>query len=75
MEDSKSSYLKGVATQATAILLAALGAGAIAFFQSLASQAGACPTPTMAPEEAGALGALFKAAHTALTMGHGTMRV
>lgn len=74
MKDSESSFLRGVATQATAILLAALGAGAIAFIQSIAIQTGACVPPAVTPEEAGALGGLFKAVHTALTMGHGTMK-
>lgn len=66
-------YAKGVAAQATAIVLAAAGAALIAFFQSAASQTGICPLPQVTPGEAGALGALFKGIHSALIMGRVTM--
>lgn len=71
MEKPENSYLKGVAVQATAIFLAALGAGVIAFAQSFATQSGLCPAPSMTPEEAGILGGLFKSIHSALMMRHG----
>lgn len=61
-------YLKGVAVQATAILLAGLGAAAIAFFQSVAAQTGACPSPAMGPGSVGALGAAIKGVHSAFIM-------
>lgn len=64
-------YLKGVATQATAILLAALGAAAFAFFQSMAASTGVCPAPVSNPAEIGAMGAMFKGIHTAFIMRHG----
>lgn len=67
-------YLKGVATQATAILLAAAGAAAFAFFQSMAASYGVCPAPAVDPVEVGGLGALFKSIHTALTMNYGILR-
>lgn len=66
-------YIKGVATQATAIILAALGAAAFAFFQSAASSAGICPAQTASVEEVGLLGALFKGIHSAILLGRGTM--
>lgn len=62
-----NEYFKGVATQGTAILLAALAAGAITFFQSLAAQSGVCPAPVASPGQAGVLGAIFKTVHTAFT--------
>lgn len=68
-----NDYLKGVATQATAILLAALGAAAIAFFSSVAGEAGLQCTPHPKPEEAGLLGALFKSMHSALLQMRATM--
>lgn len=67
-------YAKGVATQATAILLAALGAAAIAFFQSAANSTGLCPLPAPTVQDAGLLGALIKGVHSAMLMGHGTLR-
>lgn len=67
------AYFKGVAVQATAIILAALGAAAFTFLQSVAAQSGVCPTPTTSPETAGAIGALFKGIHTALTVKSGTL--
>lgn len=63
-------YLKSAATQATAILLAAGAAALFTFFQSLATQTGVCPLPAGSPEQAGALGALFKGAHSIFTMTH-----
>ena len=68
-------YMQGVATQATAILLAALGAAAFAFFQSLAATTGVCPSPASDPAQIGALGAAFKGIHSALTMKVGIMHV
>lgn len=61
-------YIKGVAVQATAILLAAIGAGLFAFFQSIAATTGVCPAPVSNPAEIGALGAGLKAIHSAITM-------
>lgn len=61
------SYWKGVAAQTTAILLAAAGAATFTFFQSLAAQTGVCATPEIDIAQAGTLGAIFKAAHTAFT--------
>lgn len=66
-------YLKGVASQATAILLAAFGAAAIAFLQSAASGAGVCSIENVSPQEAGGLGALLKSVHSALLVGRGTI--
>jgi hypothetical protein len=66
-------YFRGVATQATAIILAALGAAAFAFFQSAATSTGICPLPSVSPEEAGATGALFKAIHSAFVMNRGIL--
>lgn len=66
-------YFKGVASQATAILLAALAAGAFAFFQSMAASYGVCQPPMSDPVEVGGLGALFKGIHTVLTTKHGIM--
>lgn len=69
------SYFKGVATQGSAILLAALGAGLIAFFQSAANSTGICEVPPVSPSEAGGLGALFKATHTVLSVKRGIMPI
>lgn len=66
-------YWKSVAAQATAIVLAAAGAGAFAFFQSLAASNGLCPEGVSDPKEIGALGAGFKAIHSVITMKHGIM--
>lgn len=67
------AYLQSVATQLTAILLAALAAGAIAFFQSVGAQTGICAPPSMSPEEVGALGAIFKTIHSAIAMSRVTL--
>ena len=67
-------YFKGVASQATAILLAAAGAAAFAFFQSMAASYGVCPAPAVDPVEVGGMGALFKGIHTALTLNHGILK-
>lgn len=58
-------YLKSVGTQATAILIAAAGAAAFTFFQSVASSTGVCPEPAVSVTETGILGGVFKAAHSA----------
>jgi len=71
VNNNMNNYLKSVATQATAILLAALGAAAFAFFQSMAASSGVCPPPLSSPEDVGVLGATFKAIHTALIWRHG----
>lgn len=66
-------YMRAVGTQVTAIILAALGAAALTFFQTLAASTGAmCPLPSD-PAEAASLGALLKGIHTALLAGRGTM--
>lgn len=57
----------------TAILLAALGAGAIAFISSIATQTGACNIPGANPAEVGMLGGALKASHTAFLALRGTM--
>lgn len=66
-------FSKGVATQATAILLAALGAAAISFISSVAGDAGLQCEPVSNPSNAGFLGAMLKGAHTALTFNRATM--
>lgn len=58
-------YLKGVAVQATAIILAALGAALITFIQSIVSKTGLCPEIPTSPTEAGLLGGILKTVHTA----------
>ena len=68
-------YIEGVATQATAILLAALGAATFAFFQSMATSTGGCPLPLSNPAEVGAMGALIKGIHSAFIMKSGIMHV
>ncbi len=68
-----NEYFKSVAAQATAILLAAFGAALISFFSSIAGQTGLECTPVTNPEEAGALGAIFKSIHSALVMARGTI--
>jgi len=66
-------YAKSVATQATAILIAAAGAAAIAFFSSIAGDTGLQCSPETSVEDAGILGAIFKSIHTAFLMTRGTM--
>lgn len=67
---SMKQYFSSVATQVTAIVLAATGAAAFTFFQSVASQTGVCPAPVDATSQAGVLGALFKGAHSAFQALH-----
>ena len=64
-------YLKGVAVQGTAILLAALGAALFAFLSSVASTTGMCESPMANPAEVGVIGGLLKAAHTSLMTSRG----
>lgn len=71
MQNSNTSFIKSVASQVTAIIIAALGAAAIAFLQSLAAQTGACSVPAADPSQAGVIGAMLKSAHSALTMNRG----
>ena len=59
-------FFSRVAEQVTAIVLAALAAAAIAFFQSLSVQTEACLSPDTATSSAGLLGAMFKGAHSVL---------
>lgn len=69
------SFLKSVATQATAIILAALGAGLFAFIQSIAIQAGACDIPKANIAETSALGAMIKTAHSTFLYTKGIIKV
>jgi hypothetical protein len=62
-------FLKNLGVQASAILLAALGAGFIAFVQTIGIEAGACDPQILAPEEVGALGGSLKLLHTIITRG------
>ena len=55
----------GVKTQVLAIVLSAGAAALVTFFQVLASTGGLCPALPATTVEAGALGAGFKAVHTA----------
>lgn len=73
MQTINQPFLKSVASQVTAILIAALGAAAITFLQALAAQSGACPMPVTDPTQAGVLGAAIKSAHSAFTMNRGIM--
>lgn len=66
-------YFKGVAMQATAILITAVAAAGIAFFQTLLVQGSGIVCPEVAPEQAGVLGAVLKSAHTAFMMKRGIM--
>ena len=59
----------------TAILLAAGGAAAFTFFQSIAAQTGVCATPHVDIAQAGTLGATFKAAHSVIVAGFSKFRV
>ena len=68
-------YAKSVATQATAILIAAAGAAAIAFLSSVAGEAGLQCTPSTAVQDAGILGGLFKGIHSAFQMSRVTLHV
>jgi hypothetical protein len=59
-------YAKGIATQFTSILLAAAGAAAIAFIQSLLAASGDCSIPQVVPQDVGLMGALLKGSHSAV---------
>lgn len=59
-------YLKQTGAQVTGILIAALGAAAITFGQSLLASGGACPAPALTPVETGLLGGAIKTALSAL---------
>jgi hypothetical protein len=61
-------YLKQTAAQLTGILIAAIGAGAIAFGQSLLAVNGACPAPVLTPVETGLLGGAIKTALSAISL-------
>lgn len=67
-------YFRGVASQATAILLAAAGAALFTFFQSIVADSGICPAPVISPEATGTVAAAAKAIHSAVTTNWGTMR-
>lgn len=69
------SYVKGVFIQMTAILLAALGAGAIAFFASIAEQTGVCEAGKISVQDTGLLGGALKGAHSAFQKISGTMSI
>ena len=58
-------FLKGLATQVSAILIAALAAGLIGFIQSVAVQTGSCPIPVDKVADTATMGAIFKSSHTA----------
>ena len=63
-------FFKNIATQAGAIILAALGAAIITFIQSIAIQTGACEAPINQVNEAGFLGAALKGLHSAYLAVH-----
>lgn len=66
-----TTFFKGLATQVSAILIAALAAGLISFIQSVAIQTSACPIPIDKVADTATLGALFKTSHTAfLALAH-----
>ena len=73
MENNHNTYLKGVAVQVTAILLASLGAVLISSAQSLTAGTLPCDGSVANPAEAGLLGGLLKGVHSALVVGRGTM--
>lgn len=56
-------YLKGVAIQATSIILSAILAALIAYIQSILIQHGANVGPEINTPEAGLIGALIKGGH------------
>lgn len=73
MDTNSNSFMKSIAAQVAAIVIAALGAAAITFLQSIAAQTGACPVPAADPTQAGVLGAAFKTAHSMLTSHRGIL--
>ena len=73
MDTAQNTYLKSVAVQVTAILLASLGAVLISSAQSLTAGTLPCEGSVADPAQAGLLGGLLKGAHSALIMGRGTM--
>ena len=75
MQVENQSFLKGVGVQLTAVLLASLGAVLMSSAQALTAGAVPCEPLVADPAQAGLLGGLLKGLHSALTMGHGTMRV
>ncbi len=68
-------YMKAVAVQATSILLAALAAAAITFFQSLMNSMSAGAIPPASPEEAGIIGALLKGSHSVVIASRGIIKI
>lgn len=68
-------YFKGVAQQATAILLAALGAALIAFLQSVLGDLQGSGIEKMTPTDTGLLGGVLKFAHSIFQKFPGIMRV
>ena len=63
MANTKETFLRQIAVNLSAIIIAALGAALITFLQSIASQTGVCPIPSGSPVEAASLAALLKTAH------------
>lgn len=68
MEEMKE-YIRQTGAQITGILIAALGAAAISFGQSLLASNGVCPAPALDPVETGLLGGAIKTALAGLTLG------
>lgn len=61
-------FFKQLATQITAIILAALAAAAVSFLQSVAAQTGACPAVATSTTDVAALGAGLKGTHSLFTL-------
>ena len=64
----KSIFVQAGKT-ALPIILSGVAAAGIAFLQSLAHSAGACPAPTVSVEQVSILGALFKSMHSVIEYG------
>lgn len=75
MKLENQSFIKGVAVQLTAVLLASLGAVLISTAQSLTSGMVPCEPTVADPTQAGILGGLLKGIHSAITMSNNQMRV
>lgn len=71
MDNNFQSYLRQVAAQGTAIILAAAAAALLAFIQSIGASTGVCGAVEVNPTDAAAAGVFFKSIHSAIFLSSG----
>lgn len=68
MDNNFQSYLRQVAAQGTAIILAAGAAALLTFIQSIGASTGVCGAVEINPVEAAGAGVFFKSIHSAIVL-------